>query len=263
MRWLPSRSANPREAHIPFYNRVFTRDNPIWNNGPGTLWNCKCDVEPTDDPAESGAIPVAVTPAPGIDNNPGESGEVFTTSHPYYKRLSKDEAKAAKELEENNSFTTAEGDGGFLVHISKGHNKNELKANLAFAKRLAGVDKADITLLGIVNEPGAINYDCIRQALNEAWELKVPTGKNLQSAIQHELKGTKKQRFVFELTAEHSLRQIFKGIETTFITHKNRAKTIQKLDFLLLTGRLLRFTRKDFESRDALINAFKSQMAAK
>ncbi|MDR3350717.1 MAG: hypothetical protein LBN98_03585 [Prevotellaceae bacterium] len=263
MRWLPSRSANRREAHVLFYNRVFKRDNPIWNNGPGTLWNCKCGLEPTDDPAEDGGTPAAVKPAPGIDNNPGESGEIFTQSHPYYKSLTKAEEKAAAQLEKNNTFTTVEGDGGFLVHISKGQNKHEIKSNLAFAKRLVGIDKADITLLGVINEPGAINYDCIRHAFNEQWELKVPRGNNMQSAIQHELRGTKKHRFAFELTAEHNIRQIFKGIETTFISHKNRAKTIQKLDFLLPSGRLLRFVRKDFDSRISLLNAFKSQMAVK
>lgn len=263
MRWLPSRSANRREAHVPFYDRVFKRDNPIWNAGPGTLWNCKCGVEPTDDPAEDGGTPAAVKPAPGIDNNPGESGEIFTQSHPYYKGLTKAEEKAAKQLEKNNSFTTVEGDGGFLVHVSKGHNKNELKANLAFAKRLVGIDKADITLLGVINKPGVINYDCIRHVFNEEWELKVPTGNNMTNAIQGELKGTKKQRFAFELTAEHTIRQIFKGIETTFISHRNRAAMVQNLDFLLPSGRLLRFVRKDFETRETLLNAFKSQMAVK
>jgi hypothetical protein len=99
MRWLPSRSAYPREAHVPFYNRVFKRDSPVWASGPGTLWNCKCSVEPTDDPAEDGGTPAAVKPAPGIDNNPGESGEIFTKNHPYYKGLSKREIAAAEGLQ--------------------------------------------------------------------------------------------------------------------------------------------------------------------
>jgi hypothetical protein len=99
MRWLPSRSAHRREAHVPFYNRVFKRNNPVWNAGPGTLWNCKCGVEPTDDPAEEGGTPAAVKPAPGIDNNPGESAEIFTQSHPYYKGLTKAEEKAAEKLQ--------------------------------------------------------------------------------------------------------------------------------------------------------------------
>ena len=44
IRWIASRSATPREAHMPFYGRVWAKDDPFWqHNQPGTLWNCKCD----------------------------------------------------------------------------------------------------------------------------------------------------------------------------------------------------------------------------
>jgi hypothetical protein len=255
MRWLPSRSAYRREAHVPFYDRVFTRDNPIWNSGPSTLWNCKCGIEPTDDPAEDGKVPPVVKPAPGIDNNPGESGEVFTETHPYYKGLTKAEIKAAKELEKNNAFTTVEGDGGFLVHISKGHNKNELKANLGFAKRLAGVDKADITLLGVINRPEALNYDCIRHAFDERWEMKVPTGANIKNSIQNELK--KKERFIFEMNNNHNLAQVYKGLVASFVTNQARRKSVKIVEFLLHDSYVLRFTRADLQSKQSISKVIK------
>ena len=51
LRWLPSRSATPREEHVRFYNRVWAKTDPFWQqNQPGNLWNCKCDWEETDDP---------------------------------------------------------------------------------------------------------------------------------------------------------------------------------------------------------------------
>lgn len=255
MRWLPSRSTYRREAHVPFYDRVFTRDNPVWNSGPGTLWNCKCGIEPTGDPAEDGKAPAIVKPAPGLDNNPGESGEVFTSTHPYYKGLTKAEIKAAKELEKNNSFATMEGDGGFLVHVSKGHNKNELKANLAFAKRLAGIDRADITLLGVINRPGAINYDCIRHALDEQWEMKVPTGANIKNSIQNELK--KKERFIFEMNNRHNLTQVYKGLVASFVTNPGRRKSVKIVEFLLGSGRILRFARADLQSKQGISKVIK------
>jgi hypothetical protein len=255
MRWLPSRSAHRREVHMPFYNRVFTRDSSVWNSGPGTLWNCKCGIEPTDDPAESGEIPTAVKPAPGLEGNPGETGEIFTNAHPYYKGLTKAEEKAAVQLEKNNSFTTAEGDGGFLVHVSKGHNRNELRANLAFAKRLAGIDRADITLLGVVNKPGAINYDCIRHVFNEEWEMKVPTGANLKNSIQNELK--KKERFIFEMNNQHNLTQVYKGLVATFVTNKGRRKSVKIVEFLLSSGHILRFTRADLQSKQGISKVIK------
>ena len=51
IKWLPSRSASPREAHRVFWNRVWAKNDPFWNsNTPGSLWNCKCDWEETDEP---------------------------------------------------------------------------------------------------------------------------------------------------------------------------------------------------------------------
>lgn len=48
IRWLASRSANPREAHMPFYGRVWAKDDAFWaSNQPCALWNCKCDWEQT------------------------------------------------------------------------------------------------------------------------------------------------------------------------------------------------------------------------
>ncbi|MDR0754216.1 MAG: hypothetical protein LBF04_02395 [Prevotellaceae bacterium] len=103
MRWTPSLTSpeNRRPEHIPFYNRVFRRDDAVWASGPGTLWGCKCGIEPTDDEpdGQSGKLPKA-KPDPGIDNNPGESGEIFTDTHPYYKGLTKKEIAAAKQLED-------------------------------------------------------------------------------------------------------------------------------------------------------------------
>lgn len=102
MRWTPSLASpeNRRKEHIPYYNRVFRRDDAVWASGPGTLWGCKCGIEPTDDePNEQGGKLPKAKPDAGIDNNPGESGEIFTQTHPYYKGLTKQETAAAKQLE--------------------------------------------------------------------------------------------------------------------------------------------------------------------
>jgi hypothetical protein len=100
MRWLPSRSVDRRLEHIPFYDKVFSRDDAVWNYGPGTLWGCKCGVEPTDDPVSDAPKISKAKPDAGIDNNPGESGEIFTGTHPYFSGLTKQEIAAAKELED-------------------------------------------------------------------------------------------------------------------------------------------------------------------
>lgn len=82
IRWIPSRSANPREAHRRFWNRIWAKDDPFWNeNTPGTLWNCKCDWEQTNRPVTDGNPTTTVT-AKGLSGNPAKTGEIFTSTPP-------------------------------------------------------------------------------------------------------------------------------------------------------------------------------------
>ena len=86
IRWLPSRSATPREQHMPFYNRVWAKTDPFWNsNQPGNLWNCKCDWEETDDPVTADN-PEGLKPARGLEGNPAETGQIFTDECTYIKK---------------------------------------------------------------------------------------------------------------------------------------------------------------------------------
>lgn len=89
LRWLPSRSATPREQHMPFYNRVWAKTDPFWNsNQPGNLWNCKCDWEETDDPV-TGDNPEGIKPAKGLEGNPAETGQIFTDQCTYVQKAGK------------------------------------------------------------------------------------------------------------------------------------------------------------------------------
>ena len=101
LRWLPSRSANPREEHMPFYNLVLPKNHTFWtHNQPGNLWNCKCDWEETDDPIDlrkltpdqladfstaQGAIH-----ARGLEGNPAQTGQIFTDECTYIKKANAD-----------------------------------------------------------------------------------------------------------------------------------------------------------------------------
>lgn len=97
LRWLPSRSATPREEHIPFYNRVWAKDDPFWNaNQPGNLWNCKCDWEETDDPCTDGN-PTTPIRHNGLEGNPAITGEVFTNHASYIKQTMRKNSKGELE----------------------------------------------------------------------------------------------------------------------------------------------------------------------
>ncbi len=86
IKWLPSRSASPREEHLPFYNRIWPKDDPFWTyNQPGTLWNCKCDWEQTDEEPTDGNPDRRIV-KPGLDQNPATSGQIFTDTAAYIKK---------------------------------------------------------------------------------------------------------------------------------------------------------------------------------
>lgn len=91
IKWLPSRSATPREEHLPFYNRVWPKEDPFWQyNQPGSLWNCKCDWEETDE-EETEGNPRRRIVKPGLDENPA-GGKIFTDSAPYIEKAPKTDA---------------------------------------------------------------------------------------------------------------------------------------------------------------------------
>ena len=93
LRWLSSRSANPREQHMLFYNRVWAKDDPFWSqNQPGNLWNCKCDWEETADPVTDGN-PETPIRHDGLEGNPAHTGEIFSDNCAYVKSCSNTKKK--------------------------------------------------------------------------------------------------------------------------------------------------------------------------
>lgn len=96
--WLPSRSATLREQHIPFYNRVWAKDDPFWNhNQPGTLWNCKCDWQQTDEPVTSNN-PVRNVSSQGLEGNPAKTGQIFSDKASYFTKAPSDADSETKKL---------------------------------------------------------------------------------------------------------------------------------------------------------------------
>lgn len=100
LKWLPSVSVDKREGHRVFYNRVWDADDPFWStNYPGNLWNCKCGLTSTYEKATEGKTPSGHDkPEPGLDKNPGITGEMFTATHPYIKEAGKEARKAVDKF---------------------------------------------------------------------------------------------------------------------------------------------------------------------
>ena len=107
LRWLPSRSASPREEHMAFYYRVWAKDDPFWDtNQPANLWNCKCDWEETSDACTSGNPNVPIRHN-GLEGNPARTGEVFTDKCSYVKGAGKSVEKDVLGIVRNDNFEWA------------------------------------------------------------------------------------------------------------------------------------------------------------
>ncbi|MGM9806097.1 MAG: hypothetical protein ACI3Z7_06670 [Candidatus Aphodosoma sp.] len=89
LRWVPSTSPDPGADRRVFWNTVRPIGDRFWSqHRPSDRWNCKCDLEPTDEP--STAVPSASgkrdEPSPGLENNPGKDGRLFSRRHPYFPK---------------------------------------------------------------------------------------------------------------------------------------------------------------------------------
>lgn len=119
IKWLPSRSANKREIHQKYYNKVWAKSDPFWNNNqPGNLWNCKCDWEETDEPV-SGLVEKSETVKPhkGLEGNPATTGQIFTDNSVYFKTFNQKEIGKVNELyySKSNLLINVNADIGELV----------------------------------------------------------------------------------------------------------------------------------------------------
>ncbi len=95
IRWIPSRSSQRRDIHIPFYNRVWAKDDPFWNsNQPGALWNCKCDWAQTSAPVTENPQYKSISQK-GLNGNPAKTGEIFSNDASYFQ------VKNKKQTEKN------------------------------------------------------------------------------------------------------------------------------------------------------------------
>lgn len=159
LRWLPSRSANPREEHIPFYGLVLPKTDPFWQqNQPGNLWNCKCDWEETDAPAAT-ERPASIH-AKGLEGNPAETGEIFTKECTYFKHAVGHNATVENFVREHTELWSLVPSQRGKILESSLHGKTEKKANEKTAEYFANKYDRKIYLLGRNdNETSADAYD--------------------------------------------------------------------------------------------------------
>ncbi|TKT89486.1 phage head morphogenesis protein [Dyadobacter frigoris] len=93
LEYMPSTAATPSDEHKVYYHIIKPIQDDFWiKHMPPSRYNCQCSVSQTDDDV-SDAIPDGPDVAPGLDNNPGLTGKLFSDNHPYISTLSDKELK--------------------------------------------------------------------------------------------------------------------------------------------------------------------------
>lgn len=97
IKWLASRSADPREEHRAFYGLVLAANDPFWKtNFPGNLWNCKCDWTNTDE-SSTAAPKQKIKASQGLEGNPAITKEIFSSKATWLKKAGKEGIKLAEK----------------------------------------------------------------------------------------------------------------------------------------------------------------------
>lgn len=83
LRYRAVRDERTRISHAELDGYVIPIDHPFWDKYyPPNDWNCRCSVQPTDDPVK---MPPGVPAVPEMfQTNVGKTAQIFDASHPYY-----------------------------------------------------------------------------------------------------------------------------------------------------------------------------------
>lgn len=258
LRWVRSTSVHPGADHTVFWGTVQPIDSPFWNkHRPGDRWNCKCDLEPTDDPPTD--VPEGTEgdkPAPGLENNPGKDAKIFSDNHPFIKGASRKRRRAVAERVEGKpedfKFTRKTFKSGGVIETEGKQYKHEAKKNLKAYTFLAKTYGEKYRLLGVDKTMGVKNPDALNLTTRMLSDVKVQEGGNIKNTIQNAAKRASAQQspelYIF-LTSECSMMELRIALKTAF--QKGRNSKVKKVIIRLADGEVKRF------DADMLHRAFK------
>lgn len=167
LKWLPSSSIEKRDSHKLFYNKVWSIDDPFWNtNYPGNLWNCKCGIKSTSEGAAPFKNHNHSKPSPGLEENPGKTGKMFTDSHPYIKDATKSDKKTVNEYLDKNVLKSV---GDEKLDINLTAVENEIRMNKSYETGVLVDKKGKILIdkrgesfeVGFTKDETLLMKDCV------------------------------------------------------------------------------------------------------
>ncbi|MEL6039040.1 phage minor head protein [Bacteroides faecis] len=170
LEWMPSTSANPGADHIVFWGTILPINHPFWSvHRPGDRWNCKCSLSATNEPptgAPRGSNEPKDQPSPGLDNNPGVDGKLFSDTHPYIENG----YEGAKEAVDG--FLARKFPDYAEVKTEPRHDQNEKYSERTkeLRKEAAGTVKGITLDNKVFKHPVTVSQTAIKEWLNQPHE---------------------------------------------------------------------------------------------
>lgn len=142
LEWIRTRAANPREQHLALAGLVLPIDHPFWAiNQPGNLYGCKCDWKQTSAKA-SDITPASVTPSPGLDGNPINTGELITRRAGHFKAGNQKIVPAAiLQLPDDIAYINLKTKSNIPVKVHIAHGTDELTKNMDVFSQFTLIDE--------------------------------------------------------------------------------------------------------------------------
>lgn len=148
LEYMPSRSAEPRDAHTKLYGTIAPIDHPFWSTAlPPNGWGCKCWVKQTREPSNVSDEDTP-EPIPGIEGNAGKTGRVFSASHAFVTAVKKEDKAAVQaalnQYKSNLDDVIVYKVGKNAVNIPVNADPMDLADNVLFAQLVVKKFKKDI-----------------------------------------------------------------------------------------------------------------------
>ncbi|MDX1903805.1 MAG: DUF935 family protein [Thermonemataceae bacterium] len=253
---------NTRESHQQLSGIIKPIEDAFWGKYyPPIDYRCRCSVRQHQADAKiTKNLPEKLPKvAKGLDHNPGQTGQAFNFSHPYFENASK---KALANVAEYSQYDKAYRKeyfdvktGGYLV-AHKQADKKDLKENLMVGRILAENDYA-VEIQKHIQKDDAKNPELVVN--KEISDLKTPDlskYKSLASGIKGRMKSGDSQKIKFtviyiEDTKADLEKDMMYGIRNGF-THSKQEKVI-----IVWKGKTCEITRRMYED-GAVLDTLKS-----
>lgn len=171
LKWIRSRSSDPREQHLAIAGTILPINDPFWNtHQPGNLWNCKCDWVQTDEPVNK-PTNVNVKAAKGLEGNPAETREIFSNEHPYFSKT-KGNKDIDKFIHDNVDFSLIEkyDNGGIVYQHAFVDIKSSDYKEVSLVAKFFSKEGKSVEIMPEINKKNNL----YKELFNGAYENKCP-----------------------------------------------------------------------------------------